>query len=176
MVRRGMPQLEQHLLEFDGKAISLLSEARVLCRDRPGYIADLMQFCTDPRAHVADGAAWIVKAEIDDGARLDSVALDPLVQHLGAVPSWQAQLCLCQAVSGFDLTADQAALFYAWADTLADHDRPFLRAWSLHARVTISQKHPDFRAQAKAALNAADQDKAASVRARARNLRKGLSW
>lgn len=165
-------RLENQLRDFDGVAVSILSEARVHCRDMPEYFDELVTLCFDPQSAVANGATWILKAETEDGIRLAPELVERIARSLDRVQSWQAKLHICQSVEGFQPTADQADRFFAWATSLADHPRPFLRAWSLHVRVVLGLKFEKHLRAAQIALAAADDDKAASVRARARQLRK----
>lgn len=166
--------LERHLQEFDGVAVSTLREARSACRENLGYFEELIRLSRDPRPNIADGATWILKAEADDGARLEPETIEPLVSSLHTLTSWQAKLHICQSVEALMLTPAQAGLFFDWAASLADHRRPFLRSWSLNAMVIIALRFDAFRSAAETALSTADHDKAASVRARARKLRSGL--
>ena len=167
--------LRPYLEDFDGVAISILSEARATAREKNGYLEELVALCSDPDPKISDGAAWILKAEADDGMRFQSTLIAPLIGTLEDIPSWQAKLTICQSVEAFELTATQANTFITWASTLADHERPFLRAWSLHARIIIATQFEKYRKAALSALEVAENDDAASVRARARNLRKLLA-
>jgi len=167
-----MSTIEDHLEAFDGVAISVLSEARAAFRDTDGYLEDLFRLCGDPRANICVGATWMLKAEADAGGRFATELTDRLVQVLDLIPSWQAKLHICQAIDAFDLTEDQARTVFTWSASLADHEKPFLRAWSLHAAVRLGLKFEELRPASEAALESAHQDPAASVRARARNLRK----
>lgn len=162
--------LDLHIQDFDGKNITVLAEARVACGSAPGYLEELVALCADPRASVADGATWILKAELEDGLALPQEMTARLVASLDGVQSWQARLHLCQSVEALDLSADQAETVIRWAQALSNHDRPFLRAWSLHVIVTLARRFDSHRAEAEAALAAAEADPAASVRARARRL------
>ena len=68
-------QLEQYLADYDGKAVSLLSEARAVCQTAPEYLEELVSLCVDPRPFVSDGATWLLKAELEDGLALPSNVL-----------------------------------------------------------------------------------------------------
>ncbi len=166
--------LEQRLLDFDGNAVTLLSEARTACRRSAGYFGDLAVLSCDPRANVANGATWIIKAELDDGGTLPPDVTDRIVASLGKIQSWQAALHLLQSVEGLGLTSAQAEHFLAWAKPYANHARPFLRAWSLHARVMLGHEFAEFGHEVNVAVETAEADHAASVRARARRLRTTL--
>lgn len=167
-------ELEQHLLKFDGRAVTLLSETQTACRGVPGYLGDLAVLSFDPRANVSVAATWIIKAELDNGAKLPPDAMEYIVASLGKIRSWQAVLHLCQSVERLNLTSEQAERFIAWAKFYENHSRPFVRAWSLHARAILGQAFSEYAQEVGLALQTADVDKAASVRARARQLRKAL--
>lgn len=164
--------IDAWLDQFDGKNISTLSEARMACRDRPDYLDVLIALCRDTRGCFADGASWMLKAELEDGTALAADQIENLSQALKAVPTWQAWLHICQMIDHLSLTAPQAQRFVDWGQGLRDHKRPFLRAWSLHLLVFIAKEFPTYADAAEQALILAEQDTAASVRARARQLRK----
>lgn len=166
--------LEEHLRQFDGKAVSCLTEAQVACRQNPDYPDELIRLCFDPRPLISDGASWILKAELEGGLRPSESQREAITHSLSKITSWQAALHLFQVVELLDLSATQAARFADWSRCYADHRRPFLRAWRLHATVTLNHQHPELGQDVRALLAEAEQDNAASVRARARQLRKAL--
>ncbi len=168
----SISRLEQRLLEYDGIAVSIPSEARITCREEAGFQKELLNLCFDERTAVADGATWILKAELEDGWELPADLTEYLVASLEKLHSWQAILHLCQIVEFLHLTPAQATLFMKWARGYADYNRPFVRAWALHARVVLGRSFEEHRDEAEQALANAEKDPAASVRARARNLRK----
>ncbi len=163
-------KLEALLLENDGSNVSCLSEARAACRSDPAFHDTLAALSFDARPKIAEAATWILKAETEDGLTIASSCVELIADALDAIPSWQAQLHICQAIEGFECTAQHAEKFTSWAEGLADHPRPFLRAWSLSARVFLAQQFPELRKASRLALRGAAQDPAASVRARARQL------
>jgi len=163
--------LRARLEEFDGVAVSMLSEARTNCRKHAGFLDDLITLSFDPDARVADGATWILKAELEDGAKLLPDQTERLVSSLGALTSWQSLLHVFQMIERVPLDESQAGRVVRWARSHAGHKRPFVRAWSLHAVVVLGRTFPKFRPDAEAALERGEADPAASVRARARRLR-----
>lgn len=169
-----MTGLEEHLRDFDGKAISHLSETQMACRGMAVYLDDLIRLSFDPRALVSQGATWILKAELEAGICLSDRHLDDITRGLSGITSWQAALHLLQMVEMLGLTAAQAEAFAEWSQRYAGHPRPFLRAWSLHAQVVLGHHFLQSGRDVQALLAEADRDQAASVRARARQLRKAL--
>lgn len=166
----GSSDLEKRLLEFDGVSLSPLSEARVELRGTPDFLAELIRFCTDPCATVARGASWMLKEELDAGAALPAPLTQDLVVALPQVSEWSAQLHLCQSMDHLSLDDTQSQDALSWAKGLINPKRPFLRAWSLHARVTLLRQLRDM-ATAEVERAEGEKDPAASVRARARQLR-----
>lgn len=103
--------LEHHLQNYDGKAVSLLSEARLACRNSASYFKDLISLSLDPRPAVSDGATWMLKAEFEDCAALSPELTEHFVASLGRLKSCQAMLHICQGVEGFRFTPVQADRF-----------------------------------------------------------------
>ena len=167
-------ELERRLQDFDGVAISILSETRADCRNEHGFLEETLRLCADTNLNISLGATWILKAESEDGIRFDKDLADLLLNALADVSHWQAKLHILQSVEAFELDKKQARLVFDWATSMADYRRPFVRAWSLHARVVIGMKFGDFFDEAFEALSVAASDSAASVRARARILRKEI--
>ena len=163
--------LRASLLEFDGIAVSILSEARARCRDNDGFLDDLIGLCADPSGAVADGATWILKAELEEGTALSRAQTEALVAALDGLTARQSLLHVFQVVHRLHLTEAEAGRIIGRAKSFSDHKRPFLRAWSLHAVVVLARQFPKYRQDAEAALEQGEADKAASVRARARQLR-----
>jgi len=164
--------LEDHLCKYDGKSVSILSEARVACDRSPAYFEELVALCFDPRPLISAGATWILRAELEGGVVLSPASTSQLVKSLGRLQDWQAQLHICQGAGHLRLTLAQAECFVKWAKTLCDHPRPFLRAWSVSAIVHYGRRYDGVRGDAELVLKTAHEDPAASVRARARKLEK----
>ncbi len=168
-------RLENELKKFDGVAVSLLSEARIKCRDTPDYFDELIRLSFDPRETISAGATWIIKAELEEGGTLKLNQIEKIVALLNNEMPWQSMLHICQSIEWIPLTQEQANRFFQWSQSLTNHSRPFLRVWSLHVLVIIGSKYKTFQEEAIKALKNAHDDKAASVRARARKLQKLLN-
>lgn len=167
-----MTTLEDALRRFDGKAVTILSEARAVFGDRRTFLTELVQLAGHEEPNVSDGATWLIKASLEDGIRLSSSQVEELFGRLDAVSSWPAQLHICQSIQHLEISVHQASAFADWLTPLLASDRPFLRAWSMDALQHLAKQNPTLAERAAAALNAAENDGAASVRARARNWRR----
>lgn len=166
-----MSDLIAALREFDGKAVTILSEARARFSGDPHFMGELVSHIDSPEEHVANGATWLIKDCLDSGVVLGPKQSEALVARLEAVPTWQAALHLCQVAELIALTPNQARCFGEWAARFLDHERPFLRAWSISALQHVAQHAPDLLARAETALAEAEKDTSASVRARMRKIK-----
>jgi len=83
---------------------------------------------------------------------------------------WAAVLHLCQSVQYLTVSEENALALAQWLALMLAHQRPFVRAWALDAMGRLAAQDRRFEEQFAEALGAAQQDPAASVRARARNL------
>lgn len=163
--------LYQDLLQYDGKAVTLLSEARARYGRSEGFLSELATLCAAPEPMVASGASWILAEELKGGAQLGAEDLRALIAALPQLTHWSAALHLLQSLAHQRIEAAEAKALAHWAEGYAQHKRPFLRAWSAHLIVQLAAEHPALRPMAEAAIARAGADSAASVRARARHLK-----
>lgn len=162
--------LRADLAEFDGNAVSFLSETAARYRSEPEFISACIALVGDDDPLIQRGASWIWRDHIKTSKALTEEELNLLLPALGKIKDWGAALHTLQAFdhySGEALNADVFARFFA---AYQNHKRPFLRAWAVNALCRLASHHPDFATVAKNALTAALEDPAASVRARARNI------
>lgn len=166
--------LRAKLGDYDGKAISILSEADAQFRDQPSYFDSLISLCADEDPLIAQGASWIIKNRLDEGLPLTPKESESYIINLSAHQDWQTQLHLCQSIKHLTIPAKIAEHLLRILIVLRHHKRPFVRAWSLDALVHLSKQHPTYTDRVQAEFRQAQDDPAASVKARARNLQKNL--
>lgn len=148
----------------------MLSELAAQHKSDPSFLNCLIALTADDEENISDGATYILKLHIDDGGALSAQQTKALVKNCGKITSWAAQLHICQVIARLKLSQSQTAALALWLEPLLSHQRPFLRAWSLDSLCALTQTNSAFKQQALDALTAAENDKAASVRARARNI------
>ena len=166
-----MSDLHQALRAFDGRAISILSEARARFGGSADFLGELAALIGSQEGSVSDGATWLIKNCAESGVVPGPPEVAAIVARLDTVTTWPAALHLCQTAEFFAFTPDQARRFAEWAAQFRDHERPFLRAWSMNALQHAARHAPDLAPLAETALILAEKDGSASVRARARNVR-----
>ena len=170
-----MSELLEALRAFDGKATSSLSEARRRFGEDAGFLGALAGLIGSQEGAVSDGATWLIKNCAESGERPGPPEIAAIVAALDAVPTWQAALHLCQAAEFFAFKPDQARRYAEWAAQFMDHERPFLRAWSMSALQVAARRAPDLAPLAEAALARAENDASGSVRARARKIKRAAA-
>jgi len=166
-MERNLPNA---LSRFDGKAITLLGQIEAEFGNDPEYLAALIDLLPSDQAHLENGATWLIKDRLERGDKLSQTRTDQLAAMAPTLTDWQAQLHLAQLARHLHPSPAPARVLALEMIELLDHERPFLRAWSLDALVHLAAIYPDFEARAETAKSAALEDEAASVRARARSL------
>ena len=164
------PELFEQLLQYDRKSTDSLKQVIAAFSSNPDYPNALIEFSASEHAQVACGATWLLKAFCEAGGDLSPEQAQELISNVEHITNWDAQLHICQTVGKLTIPEEGADILYAWLEPLTDHDRPFVRAWSLDALCQLALQHRKYLQKANSALQHAADDAAASVRARVRNL------
>lgn len=163
--------LLDELREYDGKSTAILGEIAHRWSQKPHYLEALLGLFRNSDPTTQNGASWLFKSFVEGDEPVGNEVSTGLCDQAALLNDWAAQLHVCQSVQHLTFGPVEARKLGTWVRTLLDHDRPFLRAWSLDALVGLSSFDPLLRLQAKKALLQALSDPAASVRARARKLK-----
>ena len=169
-----MVDLRTALLGFDGKAISHLSETAVKFREQADYLQTLVTLACDQEADIATGATWLIKHQLETGGALNADLVSQYFKALDEAASWGAILHILQSVQHIALAQITAPHAVDQVHQDISHSRPFIRAWAVDAACRLAARFKDRHAEARQAVDAALQDEAASVRARARKISKDL--
>ena len=164
-----MKALGEILCDWDGKSVDFINEVRSRFENQHNYIDDLLLLCQHSETEVA--ASWLLKAAFEDGLEFEPEQSDRLIATGIGFVHWEAQLHLCQSLRYLSITDESAESLRDWLSEMLRHKRPFLRAWSLDGVVHLAKQSVAFEKPARVALANAELDPAASVRARARNLK-----
>lgn len=151
--------------------MTVLSEAQAAFACEAAYPQWLAELAGDVDWRVSSGSTWLLLDHLKQGNGLSAAPIQKLVGSLDDLSHWSAKLHVCQSIRHLHLDAVQASRFADWLETMLEHKRPFIRAWALDGMVSLGTRFDSLSGRAAAALDAADKDEAASVRARARNLR-----
>lgn len=168
-----MPSLKEDLSEYDGKSTDLLHE--ILADGRPGTARwrEAVDLCAGEDPRLAAGASWLFRAWLEAGHPIPGTSLNRLAARLARIEDPWTHQHLCQSLASLEVPAEHAEAFVAFCAAGQQSPRPFLRAWACDGLYRLAQQHPGYTGDAELALQAALEDQAASVRARARRILAG---
>lgn len=139
----------------------------------------LASLCGDEDDNTQVGASWLLRARLEqlaaEGEAVGAEFVAELARQLPAIRDPWARQHVCQCLGVLTIPARHALAFADFLRAAADAKPKFLRAWGLDGFVRLSWQHADLASEAEERLAAAEADDAASVRARARNLRRESS-
>lgn len=162
--------LRNRLAAFDGNAVSYLSELQAQDPDPETLTERLIQVLGDADEMVQRGATWILFDQMKAGASISEADWRRIADRVIPIGDWQAALHLLQMLSFQSPPADTSKQFADFAAPYLEHKRPFLRAWSISALVTLASEDSELTETARKAVQIGLADPAASVRARARKV------
>ncbi len=164
----------ERVLEFDGKTTGSLEVACKAAGKDFTEFERLLKFAGSEDTRLQIAATWALRKLLELGAEMTVEHCNSFVKIAAAQTAWEAQLHIVQSVQFIrnqDLNARQLAeIIMPWHAA----ERPFLRAWTLDAVCHLAQLDAGLKPDARTLLAQSEADPAASVRARARNLRKSM--
>ena len=170
--------LESELAAYDGKHKDRLEAlAAKLCPDAP-TIRDLTALAQRDDAKLQAGATWLFKHLHDQGFTFSAKQSDALLALLETAGHWEARLQLLQILPALTIPKAHKTPLYRLllgGDYLQSPNK-FLRAWTYNALAVLADRFPDLRKAVAPLLAAAQEDEAASVRARLRAVVKEYGW
>ena len=160
--------IEHRLRSFDGSSTEPLAEVAREFGQQESYLAALIECVTNRSRDVQAGAAWLIKHHVDAGHIPTPDLTETLAASALAFCSWEAQLSVLQIVDRLPLTDVAANDLSALAAACMHARRAVLRAWAFDALLALAKFDERFADAAALAAKSAQEDEAASVRARAR--------
>lgn len=161
--------LRASLARYDRRATALLSEISARYKTDTEFLSNLITLTYDEVHAISEGATWILRAELEAGGVLSQQDVERLASRLNDVVAWQAQLHVCKSIRFLAVPKEFGPHVEDWLTTLLDAPRPFLRTWSLDAYCRLCGGNAP---KTKSLLDRMEQDDSASVRARARGVRR----
>ena len=166
-----MRTISSALSRYDGKNIALLGQITAEFGHDPQYLDALIACCTSRDAKTAEGATWLIKDRLNEGASLSTAQSDALLASAPAFQDWPAKLHLAQMFRNLTPSLEAAKIC---APDLADwtkSEKAMLRAWSLDAFQHLGELFDPFKKQASELLQVAQKDESPAVQARLRRLK-----
>ena len=168
--------LTQALSDFDGKSTAPLERFAAAYSADAELVADLCEFAGGGDGNLQTAATWLLKRIGVTGAQLSPGQSEALLHLLIAETGWLPRLHVLQMMAGLTVPAALAEPLMDALAAQAAGANAFIRAWSVHGAAVLADQHPPYRDRALDLLAAAEQDEAASVRARIRRTREAYDW
>lgn len=170
--------LETEIAAYDGKHKDVLEAIAAKLSPDAAVIRDLTTLAKRDDAKLRAGATWLLKHFQERGVTFSAKQSDALLALLGEVSHWEAQLHLLQIFPTLTLSDQGKAALYrllTGGDYLQAPNK-FVRAWTYNALAVLAARFPDLRGKVAPLLISAQEDEAASVRARLRRVMKEHAW
>ncbi|MCY3779186.1 MAG: hypothetical protein OXG78_02665 [Chloroflexi bacterium] len=176
MTSRRTDALSQALFDFDGRSTGPLERFAAAHSADASLVAELCDFAGGDDHNLQTAATWLLKRFGVTGAQLSPSQSEMLLRLLIQETGWLPRIHVLQMMDTLVVPSSRAAPLM---DALAAQARGaniFIRAWSVHGAAVLADQHPAYRDSVLDLLAAAEQDDAASVRARIRRTRRAFDW
>ncbi|MCG8546224.1 MAG: hypothetical protein MJE12_18660 [Alphaproteobacteria bacterium] len=175
--RSGM-DIRAEIAAFDGRHTDVLASiAERLSPDAP-TIQELCTLAGRDEPKFQSAATWLLKRIQDDSVAFSPAQVEAVLALLENVSDWEAKLHLLQMMPALTVPKRRAAALLhllKGKGYLRDVNK-FVRAWSYSGLAALAEAHPAHREDVARLLKAGQQDDAASVKARLRNIFKAATW
>lgn len=164
------------LRSFDGKHVTPLEALAQELHSRNDGIDELLTLARKDKAALQTPATWVLKRLQELGAQFTKTHTTQVLDCLEHLEHWEARLHLLQMLDGLSIAPRNAAKANKRLKDWLEDPNKLVRAWTCSGLCVIADQHPKFRPEARALLHEAQNDAAASVRARLRKLYKSHAW
>lgn len=164
------------LRRFDGKHSEPLVSVADDIISSGGRFDELLAIAEQDDVKLQVAATWVLKRCCGNGISFGPQTTNGLIELLSRVSHWEAQLHLLQIIPSLTIPPDKISKLWRTLIELTDDPNNFVRAWSYNLLAEIGNQQSRRRKKVLELLESAEQDKAASVRARIRQIRKRLPW
>ena len=161
---------------FDGKHTALLEQVSADTPRNADSTSQLVACAEHDDTKLQVAATWILKKWQDEGVLLDEEHLGELAKILHRADHWEVKLHILQIFSSIEIAPKLTPLLKKSLRKMVADEQKFVRAWSYSVLAKIADQDHAFREQLLARLAEAEQDEAASVKARLRQIRKKYKW
>ena len=132
------------------------------------FLSRLISCCES--GNLEQSATWLIKRHLEAGRPADAQESSRIVSLLESASHWQTKLHILQSVRHLDIPGCDRQSCFSSLKILIRHRRNFVRAWAYDALYALAQQDAGLRGEAMQLFFAAQDDSAASVQARIRNI------
>lgn len=139
-------------------------------------VAQLLAFAEHEDTTVQVGSTWILKRWLEERVPQVEKSAANLVQLLKNATHWEVRLQLLQMLASLRVPARSLSRLKKLLPILLVDDNKLVRAWALSVLAEIADQSEPMRQDVISTIQDAENDDAASVRARVRQIQKRYKW
>jgi hypothetical protein len=151
-----------------------LDQLVTLATENSYRLEEVIATMFDPSPHIAARAAWVVRRVAERNSDVLDAHKDYIIDHLGQPMIWEVQAELCHVLPVLHLDRDELDEVMRFFESGLQQDSRIVITWSLNGIYELSKQKSEFRKRAAELTAEALESPYASVRARARTIRKAL--
>lgn len=172
----GAIRITTAITAFDGVHADSLKSIAEQVEATPAVMGTLCDFAASKEESIQSASTWLLRRYVQNGATLSPAQTAQALNVLTRNCHWEARLHILQMMDELRIPSTRVEQLWRSLLEYTTDDNKFIRAWSFHGLAVIADQHPPYRTQALKLLANAEEEGAASVRARIRGIRKALKW
>ncbi len=136
----------------------------------PSFVKDIVHLLGGVKTEV--GASWLLKHHLDNkGEGLDEKLIDDVYASVTGLSHWGSRLHILQCISRMPIPEHHLENIEEFLRVCLQDTSKFVRAWTYSGIYALAEQYESYKEEAKEMIGeAAQDDPAASVRARCRKL------
>ncbi len=163
----------QDLSFWNGRSIDDILKIYHEYESSSSFVDELVSLITERIEE--NGATWLLKHHLEQGARLRSEHVDRIYKVLPRLSDWEGRLHILQSIPYMPIDDNNRDLVETFVRKGLNGDHKFIRAWSFNGLYELANTFPDLRREAHEIFEQALNTESNSVTARIRNvLKKGF--
>jgi len=166
-----MPGLEQEIYEWESLAVGTPSALYERHSADPDFVPKLVALLTEVPGQ--RGSTWLLKHHLETSPdSIDPELAGQIYSNCSTLEHWEAKLHLLQCIALLPVPTEQAQAVAGFIRECVSSNKKFVKAWAYSAFSELAAQHLEYQDEANALLDFAfENETAASVRARIRNIR-----
>jgi len=168
--------LIDELGKFNGKHTAPLNKIAQQILHRKGSVSELITCAQSDDIKIQSAATWLLKNLNEQGHLFSEVQTVDLINVLSNLNHWDAKLHVLQILPSLTIPSRQFDLLQRNLKDNIRSENKLLRAWSYNGLAVLADQHSSLRTEVNGILSGAQNDQAASVRSRIRQISKSLNW
>lgn len=168
--------LIERLQNFDGKLVEPLEDLAEELATGTDDVDQLLTVASSDDAKLQVAATWVLKRLVESDLALSQQQTREVLRLLKQVEHWEARLHLLQMLDKLAIPSRKAAGLFKRLKQLVGDENKLVRAWAYNGLFVLGDQQPRYRDEVVELLQEAEQDPAASVKARVRRICKQAEW